>query len=337
MEKTSEDNRYSFVTGRVRAREAMLFDRTRYEQFVAAEDEETLLKHLANSPYAQFQKASTQEILNDARNENFQFLKKYCLDNSVLNLFMHREDLHNLKLLLKTELAKAAQPEIFISSFGAIPVVVLKETIQTALAKEGSVFWRMRIPEFIKKGTAQAIAAFETFNDPALVDIEIDKAAMTYLIALAQISGFLHAFYQHRIDLENIRTFLRVMISKEERNLFNQAFIPGGIIKFSYFPELPTDSADAVIERFSFTPYRFVVNDGVQYLMNNKSFQRFERLAAEYLLIFLRRARYFTFGFEPLVGYFLYKENEIINLGKIYQGIMSKANKDQIRESLAYA
>lgn len=337
MIKTGENTQYSFAIGRIRAREALLFDRNRYEQFIAADEVETLFKNLANSPYAEFQKATIEEILNEARKENIQFLQKYCIDRTIFNIIMLQEDIHNLKLLLKTELAKTAESEIYISSFGTIPVAILKEMIQTFIAKEESVFWRMRLPGFIKNGIVQAISAFDTTNDPTLLDVEIDKAAMTYIFTLTQISEFLNKLYQHKIDLENIRTFLRIMIFKEESGLFSQAFIPGGSYKLSYFKELPTESLDAIIERFYFTPYRFVVNDGVQYLLNNYSFLRYERLAAEHLLLFLRRARYFTFGFEPLIGYFLYKENEIRNLGKIYHGIISKANKDQIRESIAYA
>lgn len=337
MIKTGENIQYSFVIGKIRAREASLFDRNRYEQFIAAEDGEILSKNLANSPYAEFQKSTIEEVLNESRIENIQFLKKYCIDRTILDVFMLREDMHNLKLLLKTEIVKISGSEYFISSFGTIPVAILKEMIQIYLAKEETGFWRLRIPEFIKKGIAQAISVFEITNDPTLVDVEIDKSALSHIFTLAQISEFLKTFYQQKIDLENIRTFLRIMIFKEESSLFSQAFIPGGLYKLSYFKELPTDSADAVIERFSFTPYRFVVNDGVQYLMNNHSFLRFERLASEHLLLYLRRARYLTFGFEPLIGYFLYKENEIRNLSKIYHGIISKANKDLIRESIAYA
>lgn len=325
------------MIGRVRAREALLFDVNRYEQLIAAENEENFLRVLANSPYGEFQRPNAQEILNEAWWENFWFLKKYCFDQPVLFLFQYREDLHNLKLLIKAQITKARAPESFISPFGIIPLSVLNEISQAFSEKDSGQLNQIKIPEVFKKGIVQAKIAYDSTNEPKLLDCALDKAVMTNLLAFAQINQFLYTYFQKRIDLENIRTFLRIRFFQEKESLFAAAFIPGGTIKLTFFSEIFSDLMEMVIERFALSPYGLLIVDGINYLLNNKSFVRLERLATEHLLTYLRRARFFTFGFEPLISYFLFKENEINNLRKILQGLRQKVERTLIRENIAYA
>jgi len=346
--KNSDDKRYGFVIGRVRAREATLFDHNRYEQLVACENEEDFLRILTNSPYGEFQKLTGDEILNDATMENFWFLKKYCLDPSVLSLFQYRCDLSNLKLFIKAALVEstlrqedptraATSPELFLLPFGTIPIPMLKEISQAFLEKEISQLTRIKIPDFFQEGIVQAKIVYDATNDPKLLDCAIDKAVLINLRNLAQISQFLYTYFQTMIDLENIRTFFRIRYFSKNESLFMQGYIPGGTIKLAFFLEIFPDPMEMMIERFALTPYSRLIADGVNYLLNNKSFARLERLVSEHLLAYLRQTAFFTFGFEPLVSYFLFKENEIKNLRKILQGLRQKVDKALIRENIAYA
>ena len=83
------------------------------------------------------------------------------------------------------------------------------------------------------------------------------------------------------------------------------------------------------------TPYQSCIEEGVVYLINRQSFLRLERLIQEHKQKILIQTRYATFGYEPLVAYYLLKDMEIRNLRKIYYGIMEKTPVDQIWESVA--
>lgn len=334
------DSRYGFAIGRIRCREALLFDQNRYEQLIACENEEDFLRILlGQSPYAEFQKTTVDELLNDAGVENFWFFKKYCLDLPVLNLILHREDLHNLKLILKAKLSSQPLPEM-LSPFGSIPPTCLSEISQGFISNDLDSLNKLLTKEFpdsIRKGLSEAKIAYEATKAPEVIDYTLDKAVMNYSLELAKISEFLFTYYQYQIDLENIRTMLRVRFFQIPVSVFNEAYIPQGTIKSNYFTEQFAGPLEMILERFALTQYRAVIVEGVNYLINNHSFTRFERLATEFLLSYLRRARFFTFGFEPLFSYFLMKENEIKNLRKIHQGIKMKISQAEKRESITYA
>ncbi|MEO0114345.1 MAG: V-type ATPase subunit [candidate division WOR-3 bacterium] len=336
MTKISNDTRYGYAIGQVRVREGLLFDRNRYEQLIAAENEEHFLRILANSPYSQFPKSNVEEILNDAHNENFLFLRKYCRDKSVLDLFSFQEDLHNLKLFIKAKIGQAPSPELYLSPFGTISIPVLNALSEAFVRKETDLLSTIGIEDFWRTAILKAKTVYETTNEPKLLDCELDKATLGHLCELAKVNDFLYGYFQKKVDLTNIEILLRIRFFQDKESLLTEALIPGGTIELDFLKELFFDLIERISEKFALTQYGTVVADGMNYLINNKSFIRFERLATEHLLSFLSKARFFTFGYEPLIGYFLFKENEIKNLRKLFQGLRMRVNKEMLRETIAY-
>jgi vacuolar-type H+-ATPase subunit C/Vma6 len=154
---------------------------------------------------------------------------------------------------------------------------------------------------------------------------------------------FLNCYFQTLINLENIRSFARIknLAVKEkqdvttQKKLFNKVFLLNSTITEIMLANLFTEHWEALIQWSANTPYHQTVEIGINYLLDQKSFLRLERMIQEQKQHILLQTRYTTFGFEPLVAYYLFKETEIRNLRKIYYAISEKTPLDQIKESIA--
>ena len=175
------------------------------------------------------------------------------------------------------------------------------------------------------------------------------KQLISYLKNLN--NEFLIRYFTVAIDLENIRSFIRVknlaVREKQElpamrggsettqKKLFSKNYLNAGSIEQSALSELLPESWDNIIHWSDKTPYKYCIERGINYLLEQKSFIRLERLIEEEKQKILIQARYAVFGYEPLVAYYLFKENEITNLRKIFYGITEYSPISQIRESIA--
>ncbi len=65
------------------------------------------------------------------------------------------------------------------------------------------------------------------------------------------------------------------------------------------------------------------------------AFVRMERHGREMELRFLRQTRYATFGYEPLVAFFLMSENELRNLRLLYAAKLAGLADDEARNLVA--
>lgn len=176
----------------------------------------------------------------------------------------------------------------------------------------------------------------ELFLDATIIK-KIQHA--TFNIQNPYWTEFLQEYFTTVIDLENLRNFIRIKnlsgkVKPEMTNLRN-LLVKNGTIAKETLLELLNESWDVIIRWAENTSYRKCVAEGIDYLLTKQSFLRLERLIEEEKQRVLITARYATFGYEPLVAYYLFKDNEIKNLWKIFYGISEKTPSEQIRESVA--
>lgn len=323
----SDDARYAFTIGLVRAKEAKLLDKGRYDRLLEAKSKEEFLSLLSDTPYGNIQEDDPDKLLEKARIENLSFFYRYCLDEWVLDIFRLREDFYNLKLIVKAKFSKI-DPSPFLSPLGKYPSEVWKGVLRDEVKG---------LPDIFRKTIIRAIQSYYEEKDPIYLDIHADKAMVEYLILSSKDNGFLKGYFESYSDLENLRTFLRIKFLQEDFSLFPTVFIISGTLSFPLFKEVFTEDLKGVIHRFGNTPYRELLERGISYLLDNNSFILLERLMTEHLLEYLKSSRYLTFGFEPLVAYLLFKEVEIQNLQKIWIGIYQDLPRDRIKEMIAYA
>ncbi|MCX7757652.1 MAG: V-type ATPase subunit [candidate division WOR-3 bacterium] len=261
----SEDTTYSFVIGRIRAREALLLRRSDYERLINVENDEEILKEL-QSRYQlediEEQAVDLEKFLNLAYWENQMFFQKYCRDRDLYNLVVDRTILERSLLL-----------------------------------------------EYLRK-----------FNN-----------------------DFLDHYFTNTVDLENIRNALRIkyLSEKTDSSLFsvnkdlNQIWLKGGKIAFKEAVKYFLEPWPTIIDWASKTEYASCLVEGIEYLLGQNSFLRLERKIEEAKQQILLWTRYLVFGYEPLIAYYLFKDNEIRNLRRIHRGIKVKVSSERLKESIA--
>jgi V/A-type H+-transporting ATPase subunit C len=122
---------------------------------------------------------------------------------------------------------------------------------------------------------------------------------------------FIRHYFCQRIDLSNLKLFLRCRYLEWPVSQFEEKFIPGGSLEKKLFLE----NYDCQLEDFTHlihpTPYMEAWKQGVEFLVSRESFIVFEREIDNLLMDYLRRARQIVFGPEPLFAYGQARKQEL--------------------------
>jgi len=129
---------------------------------------------------------------------------------------------------------------------------------------------------------------------------------------LGRISNpFMRDYFRQRIDLSNLKLFLRCRYLELPASQFEEKFISGGTLEKKLF----SDNYDCQLEDFTqvirSTPYAEVWKQGVEFLASRESFVVFEREIDNLLMNYLKIAKQITFGPEPLFAYGLARKQEL--------------------------
>lgn len=301
MIRGTEDTRYAYVNGIIRAREARLLSKNHFDRLIAS-DLSSFNTILADTPYIEHE--DIPRAFEAEETSLRKFFNKYCLTTRVKKFLDWPEQVHNLKVKLKK---------------GNDDLMYLQE-------RSDVENW----PEAIDE-----VARFAIEKDPFILSTNLDKILCKYLRVTAKFAQFFDDYFSLYFDLENIRSFFRARQFDNRREIFIQVFIPYGRLEKQFFlNNLDTDYGQ-LGRNFFITPYVDIVDKGGAYFDEHRSFIRLERMYEEIRLGYLLQARRMTFGVEPLFTYYHFKINEIKKLRQVYWGKMNEVSVDQLKESIA--
>jgi len=330
--KWSGSTKYGFAVGRVRFLETTLLDRGRYDRLIQVSDLSGMRTVLTDTVYGRFlgerdAGVNLEKVFISAGSDNFSFLTEYCINPWVLNIFRLGADICNLKTVLKERVADIKPDLTRQFHQGNWNNEALSD-----LAEE-----RPRAkPVQVRNVITSVLRDYEKEHDPALLDFRLDQLEQEMALELASRSPFLTGLFLLHADIENLRTFIRVRVLGKAQALLDRAFLPGGSIAVSFLASLLKENWDAVVTRFCFSLYRRLIENGAGYAVTRGSLVRMERLSREMELSYLRQTRYATFGYEPLVSYYLFRENELTNLRQIYAAKKAGMPREEQKELVAY-
>lgn len=323
----SEDPEYGFAVGRVRSLEAALMDRVRYERFVRARDAAEFVSALGETAYARFlggQTPAVGQAFDGASGENAEFLCSYARDEWLKQLIRLPGLFRSLKAALKEAAQRGEATATIPDGFAGEPA----RSIVAALAVD-------------------AIAMFAEGNGPAVIDAMADRAMQEVQLRVAGHSRFVRGLLGLHADLENLRAFVRVRARPgAETNGaadLRRAFLPGGRLALDDLTAALPEPWPEVVERLAKAPpfgvgdeaFREYLDLGRPAEAGRRAFVRLERHGREMELRYLRQTRYATFGYEPLVTFFLMSENELRNLRLLYAAKLAGLADDEARDLVA--
>jgi V/A-type H+-transporting ATPase subunit C len=328
MFRLSEDPKYGFAIGRVRALEPALMDGPRYERLIRAHGGKEFASALAETAYGRFLEggaAGVMRALEGASKDNRDFFSTYALDGWLARLFLLPGAFRSLKAVVKDALSQGRGGVELPEEIDALPEKPL-----------------------VAEVVSDTIRVFSRDRDPAAVDTALDRLLQQVELRVARASECLTGYFGLHADTENLRTLVRVKAREgAERNLAEEmesAFLEGGTLTLASLAAALPQPWDAILDLLGKAPpfgvgneeFREYLEQGRAALKDRRSFVRMERVGRETELRYLRRTRYATFGHEPLVAFFLLRENELRNLRLVYAAKLAGRPIEETQDLVAY-
>ncbi len=325
-----EDWRYAFATAKVRSLETLMLSRGMFLDMANAESFQGALDLLGGTDYAMLSAAAgfgeIEQMLLAKRAEQRNLFIELMIDENLVELLRARHDFANMRLAIRRVVTERPIG-LDYSDFGSVPAEEFEEIFE----QENYA----RFPYYLQEAVEAAVLGYYGNKDIRQIDYAIDNYESQYRIkkAIGLGSEFLLSLFRTRIDLTNIRTMLRLKLAE---SIDRQFFLPGGYVEIDRLVHALDIGYEALAPLFYATPYHDVVEGGVSYLTGEQSFLRLERLCEEHKTGFLRSTQSLAAGPQPVIAYFLMKENEIRSLRMVLtcknNGLDTKMILDRLGE-----
>jgi len=118
-------------------------------------------------------------------------------------------------------------------------------------------------------------------------------------------------FFRLKIDLANLKIYLRCRYGGRAVSQFEERFIPGGRLERKVFTDNYNSNLEDFAQCLKTTSYERLWREGLNFLLTQESFAVFERESENLVMDYLQSAKKVTFGPEPLFAYGLARRQEL--------------------------
>ncbi|MBU3196108.1 V-type ATP synthase subunit C [Clostridium algidicarnis] len=323
---------FTQVIPRLRVLETKLLDKSKIDRMIDSSSKEEALKVLQESEYStlmsNIKRAEDYEIILSAELKRvYKMLYEMTPVNSIVDIMSIRYDYHNIKVLIKGKILE--------KDFSNMIIPVGTVDINKLIYALDNEYYRDLNP-IMRKAIEEVLEDFNTSKDPQKIDIILDKYLFIHQLSLnEQIDDkFLDRYLRYLIDLTNIKTLLRVKKQDNTRDFLNSLIIQGGYVDRDKLNSLYNDSVENIPGKLAFTDYSEILKFGIEDYVKTGSINLFEKLSEDFIMNYMKKAKYITFGLEPLIAYIYAKENEIKLIRIIMVGKLNNIQSEVIRERL---
>jgi V/A-type H+/Na+-transporting ATPase subunit C len=333
-----ENTKYAYACGRLRVLETRLLNRNSILRLLEADSAQEVLRLLSEGEYASALSGISNPIdfdigLKTEQERVYSLIDELTHDPDLTGIFRARWDFHNLKVILKASYVNESGSgfkDAFIN-LGLIP----HEILQLAVKPESDVKTDA-VPKYILDALTSARDQYELTQNPRLIDTIIDNHCYSFMYERAEkySNKFLCGYFKAVVDLNNIRNFIRVKMLNENVKSLDSILLPYGSIDKKMFIGHFDDTVEGFASSLSNMVYSDVLTEGVRKWSDEHSLATFEKLADNYIMTYIKPAKYIIFGIEPLIGYLLAKEHEIKLIRIVMTGKLNDVPTEIINERL---
>lgn len=311
--KFRSNTNYAFLNTLIRVKESRMLTAGEVERMIDAKDATESYKVLNDLDYADFLGESDrpedfQTIINAGLVEVKNLVEKNAPYKEIPHIIWTKFDFHNLKVLVKAKLQEKeiSKVEPMLSQLGEFTITELQELIQKGELGIKGYSSKPTKQQIMIDAVGVAIANYQSTEDPILVDAAIDYAYFSYLNQEVQElkNEFLSKYFQLIVDLNNIQMYLRALLI-QKKDFFNHLFVEGGSLNQNFFK----GEISEFKERLDLTIYGSKLASGMKAYQEENNFTQLEKSADKMVLDHMIKARYITFGPEPMFAFFWIKEN----------------------------
>lgn len=319
-------SKYAYAFGRVRALEVGLVTASQLKRMTDARNAEEALKIVSETSYSAYLPEKPE--ISDIEKAILKELEKTCEisrkispERSITDLFEVKYDIHNLKILLKSEIIGKSLSNLLIplGREGA-------DNIKAALAGDLKV-----VSPGMRDIIVKTRELYEKTKDFQKVQFFLDREHTRLLRNGFRGYPFLREFFAIKIDLENIRNYLRIQKYGLD---FEKVFLFGGNFGLAFFEAAKDQPVEYFVEKTRNTNFAHVVSEGLAAYQKTGSLALYEKLTENFLMQYMRRAKFRSLSIEPLIGYLFAKEREASLIRRILVSKMKRINiQDRVSET----
>lgn len=324
-----KDTDFLHSSARIKVIEKDLLSKEQLSRMLEAQNAKDAFKVLSESGYGtpntEYNYTDYDKMLFDQKKKVYDFIKNISPTFELFKLFSAQYDYHNLKAIIKGQ-AINKDIEYLIADFGSVSTEKL-----TICVRDNSY---SSMSSIMSTAVLAAQDVLQRTNDPQLCDIILDKACFSEMHSVAEKLGsnYVVKYVAIQADLLNISTMLRCKRFLKDSHYYKRTILPGGLLNEKRLIEIYELEGNIYIDSLKQTPYIEVVVGSLNAeKLDNKVF---EKLSDNYLMQYIKKARYIPFGVEILVAYILACEAEIRNVQIIMAGKLANMSIPAISERL---
>lgn len=323
---------FTQVIPRLRVMETRLLDRAKIDRMIDSNSPEEALKVLQETEYSALMSnvkrpEDYEVLLSGELKRVYKLLYDISPVKSIIDVMSLRYDYHNIKVMLKGK--------ILDKDFSGMVVPV--GTVETSKIKYAidNDYYRDLTP-IMRKAIEEAMEDFNSTKDPQRLDIILDRFMFEHMLSINKHieDKFLDKYLKYYIDLTNIKTLLRVKKQNKSRDFLNSVIIDGGYIDRDRLNAFLNDSVENIPGKLAHTDYSEVLRIGIEAYVKTGSINLLEKQSENFIMDYMKKAKYISFGIEPLIAYIYAKENEIKIIRIIMVGKLNNIAGEVIRERL---
>jgi V/A-type H+-transporting ATPase subunit C len=300
--KLSGDPAYIYAVGRVRVREKRLLSSRQLNEAAEATSLGAAVEALREAGYESFGGSREGlELMLDGQNESLRrFLAESIPTGALTRFLLISTDYANLKAALVTQLSGRPSPLV---NGGLTDPARYRGLIDGAEPDD--------LPDDLAGLARRLIEGWKQHRDSFLLQQAVDRAEFAHRQRLADEIGleFLHRYMTLEADLINVEALARCLASPNPEELADSVFVEGGNLEPKRLIRLAkADDHAAIIDYISRTG--FAQTAAPAFDGSPAGLSKLSAAGASLKLDFLRQARNAAFGSEPVIAYYLAKENE---------------------------
>ena len=343
---------WCYISGRVNILECSLLSSNFFERLLSTDDFKDVLANLNNTPLKSYFTHAKhlyefEALLDEYYCNRLYEIRSISPDSAVCDFFLLRNDVHNLKMFVKSKTLGTSVEKLFR---GTVSRDTLDDVWQD---KPKDLPERLRESvSFVKKVVLQHNHNQITPHISPPLQGGVKKATLPFIIDLIIDGAYLRYVedYCKKIEVEIIKRYLetyqlvkglevirRAVALKLNMNLLNQYFVEG-FDKGHVFHKLAKNTVWASEQTVRDVLVETHCNASLQGLLlsnlsRNISFQ-YEVATDNYLLDMLHPVKYIPFGPERVFGYLCGLATEVFNLKLLLGGKVYRVENNLLRERL---
>ncbi|MPM27429.1 V-type sodium ATPase subunit C [bioreactor metagenome] len=321
-----KDTEFLTISARIKAKEVQLLDTATAEKLIEADSMEEVVKLLGDKGYETSGLTGCEpdflsRLIAADRAQVAALIA--AAGKGLFDLFLYPNDYHNIKVALKNELTD--EPRDIFTTGGSVPTEVMKAAVETRSFEA--------LTPLMAEGIEEAAKAARDTGNPQFVDIVLDRYCYRDMAQAAEKIGspFLTGYVRQMVDVANVKSLLRLRRMGKPYEFAARVFFDGGSVEAEKFAqaygaadeELPGMLCDAGI----------FCKQAIEELGGGEGgMAAFELYCDNYLMEYIKTAKYIAFGAEVPAAYLLAKETEYKVISIILAGKAAHLAGDTIRE-----